>query len=163
MAWCCVLAGSGCDRSLESLDRPQQRRVRELVDLHAQAWESGDTVLLARILHDKAEFAYPRRRVDRKTWAEELDAFSRTNRDTRIYVHQVVVQDSNFAVEWQFATTSTDTGVRTAVSDAIIGRIRDGRIVLWKEYLDGRVLELQLRGELPLEEGEAPYPWPLPR
>jgi len=52
------------------------------------------------------------------------------------------------------------TGARTAVGDAIIGAVRDGRIVLWKEYLDGRIFALQRDGTLPLDEGEEPFPWP---
>jgi len=155
-------AGLGCDWGQQSLAQPTPAEVSTLVRMHAQAWERGDTSILGQILHEDAEFAYPRRRIGRSTWAKELDAFSRTHRDTRIYLHHILAQDSTFAVEWQFASTDASTGVRTAVSDAIIGRVRDGRIVLWKEYLDGRVPELQRDGKLSLEEGENPYPWPRP-
>ena len=65
------------------------------------------------------------------------------------------------AVEWQFATTKVETGQRQVVSDAIIGKIKDGKFIVWKEYLDGRVKLLQATDELFLEEGEEPYPWPL--
>ena len=55
------------------------------------------------------------------------------------------------------------TDAWTVVSDAIIGRVHDGRIILWKEYLDGRVPVLQREGQLHLEEGHEPFPWPLVR
>ena len=75
-----------------------------------------------------------------------------------------VDQDGNdVAVEWQFASTNKITGNRTAVSDAIIGRIQDGKIIVWKEYLDGRVSRMQAAGNLTLEEGEEPFPWPKKR
>lgn len=134
--------------------------VEELVRRHATAWETGDTALLRRVVHEDAVIAYPRRRLDRAGWIRELASFSEAHTDTRIYVHRILVDGQGFAVEWQFATTERASGVRTAVSDAIVGRVRDGRIVEWKEYLDARVPELQRRGELPLEEGAEPFPWP---
>jgi len=90
----------------------------------------------------------------------ELAQFHRQNDDTRVYVHRVIVDGADFAVEWQFAATDRATGARTAVGDAIIGAVRDGRIVLWKEYLDGRIFALQRDGTLLLDEGEEPFPWP---
>jgi hypothetical protein len=39
--------------------------------------------------------------------------------------------------------------------------VKDGKLVLWKEYLDGRVTKMQRDGELPVDEGEPPFPWPL--
>ncbi|MEX2465875.1 MAG: nuclear transport factor 2 family protein [Gemmatimonadota bacterium] len=134
--------------------------VEALVHAHARAWMTGDTALARRIVHEDALFAYPRRRVDRETWIEELGAFHQQNEDTRVYVHRVLVEGAAFAVEWQFATTDRATGERTAVGDAIIGEVRDGRIVLWKEYLDGRLFALQRSGEVPLDEGHEPFPWP---
>ena len=89
---------------------------------------------------------------------QELDSFSQTHADTRVYIHQVTVDGQEFAVEWQFATTDRSSGTRTAVSDAIMGRVQDGKIILWKEYLDGRVPSLQREGQLELEEGEEPFP-----
>lgn len=134
--------------------------VEALVHAHARAWMTGDTALMRSIVHEDALFAYPRRRVDRDTWIRELAAFHEQNVETRVYVHRVLVDGEAFAVEWQFATTDRESGERTAVGDAIIGEVRDGRIVLWKEYLDGRVFALQRAGELPLDEGEEPFPWP---
>lgn len=131
-----------------------------LVRDHARAWMTGDTALARSILHEDALLAYPRRRVDRDTWVAELAAFHQQNVDTRVYVHRIIVDDETFAVEWQFATTDRETGERTAVGDAIIGEVRDGRISLWKEYLDGRVFALQRSGALPLDEGLEPFPWP---
>lgn len=134
--------------------------VESLVRKHGLAWETGDTALLRAIIHPDARLAYPRRRVDRETWIDELSTFASTNADTKIYINEIIVDGRDFAVEWQFATTERTSGVRTAVGDAIIGRVRDGRIILWKEYLDGRVLELQREGLLGLDEGDEPHPWP---
>lgn len=154
-----VLVLVGCEAS-DGTATPDRDDVEALVHDHARAWMTGDTALLRRIVHEDALFAYPRRRVDSETWIEEMAAFHEQNVDTRVYVHRVIVEDSTFAVEWQFATTERESGERTAVGDAIIGAVRDGRIVLWKEYLDGRLFALQRSGELPLDEGKEPFPWP---
>jgi len=142
---------------------PDRRDIVALVHDHARAWETGDTASMSRILHEDARLAYPRRRLGKREWIEDLAEFSSRHVDTRVYVHAVVVDGSDFAVEWQFATTDRETGIRTAVGDAIIGAVRDGRIVEWKEYLDGRVPELQRQGRLPLDEGLEPFPWPSTR
>ncbi len=155
------LVVEGCVRE----ERPPLARdsVERLVRQHAEAWETGDTALLRRIIHVDAVLAHPGLRTGRANWVRELDAFSRTHTDTRVYIHELIVEDDSFAVEWQFASTERESGKRTAVSDAIVGRVRDGQIILWKEYLDGRVPGLQRTGELRLEEGEAPFPWPSAR
>ena len=155
-----AVAGALSCGEAESFQGTGDAAVEALVRDHAQAWMTGDTALARRILHEDARFAYPRKRVDKETWISELAAFHRAAEDVRVYVHRVVVDGSEFAVEWQFASTDGTTGARTAVGDAIIGEVRDGRIVLWKEYLDGRVFALQRAGDLPLEEGLEPHPWP---
>ena len=153
-------SGSESDGERSEAQAASERAVEGLVRDHARAWMTGDTALLRSILHEEALLAYPRRRVDRDTWVAELAAFHEKNVDTRIYVHRIIVDGDTFAVEWQFATTDRATGERTAVGDAVIGEVRDGRIALWKEYLDGRLFALQRSGALPLDEGLEPFPWP---
>lgn len=159
----CVTLGAGCAAAGALADTVERRTVQQLVQSHATAWETGDTALLREIIHDSAIVAYPRHLMDKEGWLRELAAFSKMNTDTRVYVHGIVVDGLDFALEWQFATTEVETGIRTAISDAIIGRVEEGRIIVWKEYLDGRVLELQRAGELELREGMEPLPWPMER
>lgn len=154
------LAVASCWTDRRGTSEPGRTEVERLVRAHATAWETGDTLLLHRIIHDDALLAYPRRRLGKVAWTAELSQFSKEHSGTRVYIHRILVDGEDFAVEWQFASTDRETGIRTAVSDAIIGRVKDGSIVLWKEYLDGRVLELQREGRLPLEEGSEPFPWP---
>ena len=80
--------------------------------------------------------------------------------NTKIYINKIIIDGNDLAVEWQFASTNIKTGNRTAISDAIIGKVRDGKIIIWKEYLDGRVSRMQAAGNLSLEEGKEPFPWP---
>jgi len=138
----------------------KNQRATELVLDHAQAWETGDLDLFLSTIHDDIVFAYPGRRLNKEELLEDFDFFQENFSDTKIYIHNIVSRGNIVAVEWQFASTNSD-GIRTSVSDAIIGEIRGGKIVSWKEYLDGRVSRMQIAGELPLEEGEEPFPWPL--
>lgn len=134
--------------------------VQTLVEKHAEAWETGNETLLSEILSEDVVFAYPGRRLNKQQTLEDLRFFRDNYTDTKVYINTVVVEGENVAVEWQFATTKKETGKREVVSDAIIGKVRDGKFTVWKEYLDGRVKGLQAEGKLELEEGEEPFPWP---
>ena len=137
----------------------QHQRIVDLITDHARAWETGDLDLMLSTVHDDIVFAYPGRRLDKAALVEDFKGFSESFTDTKIYVHDIISRKDSVAVEWQFATTNND-GIRTAVSDGIIGKVKDGKIVSWKVYLDGRVSRMQIAGELPLEEGALPFPWP---
>ena len=137
--------------------------IKSLVNQHAKAWETGDYELLDSILHEDLVFAYPGRRLNKAETLIDLKEYNASFKDTKIYVNKIIIDGNDVAVEWQFASTNKITGNRTAVSDAIIGRIQDGKIIVWKEYLDGRVSRMQAAGNLTLEEGEEPFPWPKKR
>ncbi len=141
-------------------ERRSDTAVRAMVEAHARAWETGDDALLASLLHEDAVFAYPGRRLNKEQTLEDLRFFRDAYTDTKVYIHSVIADGDEVAVEWQFATTNTATGKREVVSDAIIAHVKDGKFDVWKEYLDGRVKGMQAEGKLELEEGEEPFPWP---
>ena len=134
--------------------------IKELVYKHAKAWETGDIEILNEILHDNVVFAYPGRRLSKQETLADLIDYNKSFKDTKIYISKIIVDGEDLGVEWQFASTNIKTGNRTAVSDAIIGKVKDGKIIVWKEYLDGRVSRMQANGTLALEEGQEPFPWP---
>lgn len=61
---------------------------------------------------------------------------------------------------WANPAFAEDPGARSASGTLTTGRIEDGKLILWKEHLDGRVSKLQMDGELPIDESETPFPWP---
>ncbi|MBI2647245.1 nuclear transport factor 2 family protein [Candidatus Woesearchaeota archaeon] len=134
--------------------------VNELVFKHAKAWETGDLKLLNSVLHEEVIFSYPGRRMNKQETLKDFIEYNKSFNNTKIYINKIIVNGEYLAVEWQFASTNIKTGNRTAVSDAIIGKVRNNKIIVWKEYLDGRVSRLQIAGNLSLEEGEEPFPWP---
>lgn len=142
----------------ESVD---EQAIVQLVENHARAWEEYDEELFLSTVHEDIVFAYPGRRLNYDELLEDYRFYHEAFEDTVIYIHNIAIDGDLVAVEWQFAATRVDNGKRTVVSDAIIGMIRDDKIVSWKEYLDGRVTRMQVVDALPLEEGEEPFPSPL--
>ena len=138
----------------------EEKFAKEIVYKHAKAWETGDYVLFDSIMHEDVVFAYPGRRMNKDEALKDFIEYNKSFTNTKVYISKIIADDDNLAVEWQFASTNIKTGNRTAVSDAIIGKIKDGKIIVWKEYLDGRVSRMQAAGNLSLEEGEEPFPWP---
>jgi ketosteroid isomerase-like protein len=156
-----LLLGCGTLIASDLAEGSYDKKVRNMVEDHARAWETGDETLLSKLLHDDVVFAYPGRRLNKEETLEDLRYFRDHYEDTKVYIHNIIVEGDMVAVEWQFATTKKETGAREVVSDAIIGELKDGRFIVWKEYLDGRVKGFQAEGKLYLEEGEEPFPWPL--
>ena len=148
-----IILVAGCANEKEEF-------AKELVYKHARAWETGDYELFDSIMHQDVVFAYPGRRMNKDETMKDFSEYNKSFSNTKIYISKIIVNGDDLAVEWQFASTSIKTGNRTAVSDAIIGRIKDGKIIVWKEYLDGRVSRMQAAGNLSLEEGKEPFPWP---
>ncbi|MBI4086815.1 queuosine precursor transporter [Candidatus Kaiserbacteria bacterium] len=142
------------------LNHGKETAIANMVYEHAQAWETGNEALLSSLLHEDVVFAYPGRRLNKRQTLEDLRDFRDAYENTKVYIHSIVIDGDNLAVEWQFATTKKETGTREVVSDAVIGRVEGGKFIVWKEYLDGRVKALQAEGTLSLEEGEEPFPWP---
>ena len=145
----------GCIKS----EPKNEELIEAIIYNHARAWETGDYELLESILHEDLIFAYPGRRMNKQETLMDFVEYNKSFNDTKIYVSKIIVDGDDLAIEWQFASTNIKTGNRTAVSDAIIGKMKDEKIIVWKEYLDGRVSRMQTAGELPLEEGEEPFPW----
>ena len=104
--------------------------IKNLVNLHANAWETGDYELLDSILHEDLVFAYPGRRLNKTETLKDLIEYNASFKNTKIYINKIIIDGNDLAVEWQFASTSIKTGNRTAVSDAIIGKVKDGKIVV---------------------------------
>ena len=66
-----------------------------------------------------------------------------------------------YAVQWVYGATTTKTGRRQTESTLAFGRVKDGKLVVWEEYFDDLVGELQFADKLPLYgPDEEPYPWP---
>lgn len=124
------------------------------------SWETGDEEIFIATSHPDLLFAFPGERTDIKGALNVYRYWQTHYENTKVYINWVLVDGNRFAMEYQFASTRKSDSKRTAMGTVAIGRVEDGKIILLKEYTDGRASRLQEAGELPLEEGEEPFPWP---
>ena len=151
----CVLGLASAEEI--SLDRQQ---TQALIERFLKCWETGDRQTFAAVLHADVEFAYPGDRIGKTELLALFDNYQREKREIRIYFwDQFFVDGDKFAFAYQFAATDRSTGKRQAVGTGVVGRIKDGKIIQFKEYYDEQVAELQYQGKLPLDEGQV-TPWP---
>ena len=144
---------SGCSSPADEIEA--------LVVASLESWESGDEAVFMSTAHPDLLFAFPGERTDARGALNVFRYWQTHFEDTRVYVHWVLVDGDRFAVEYQFASTKKSNGRRTATGTVAIGSVQDGKIILLKEYTDGRASRMQEAGELPLDEGETPFPWPM--
>jgi len=134
--------------------------IRDIVTLSLMSWETLDENDFSSTAHDELVFAYPGERTDLEGALKVFRMWKAKFKDTRVYIHQILVDGNRFAAEYQFATTNIASGKRTVMGTTAVGEVRDGTIILLKEYTDSQVDDLQRDGKLPLDEGAEPFPWP---
>ena len=149
------------------LERPGTVRAayqRRLFDM-AAVWAGCDAALMRRTLSAGVDFSYPTNRViGIEAAVADLTAFCKVARERSIYfpadAFYIDVRNRRIAAEVQFRVTQD--GKRQVVNDVWIATIdRDGRIAVLKEYLDGRVRQLQADGVLTYGADAAFLtPWP---
>ncbi|MBL8551274.1 MAG: nuclear transport factor 2 family protein [Hyphomonadaceae bacterium] len=134
-----------------------------ILDL-ASVWANCDADLMRRTLSEDVDFSYPTNHIigiDRALG--DLASFCAVAVERSIYfpadAFYIDTQNNRVAAEVQFRVTQE--GKRQVVNDVWIATVRDGRIAIIKEYLDGRVKQLQAEGVLTYGE-DAPFltPWP---
>ena len=130
----------------------------------AAVWATCDKGLMRRTLAHDIDFSYPGRRVKGiDAVVADLNAFCAIATDRSIYfpndAFYIDQANGRVAAEVQFRVTQN--GQRQVVNDVWIATVRQGRIAILKEYLDGRVRLLQADGTLTYGE-DAPFltPWP---
>ena len=66
-----------------------------------------------------------------------------------------------YAVQWFYGATTIKTGKKQLECTLAFGKVKDGKLVVWNEYFDDTVGELEQEGKLPLyQPDETPFPWP---
>lgn len=156
---------SGCSREVLAKETsaamlPSRSVVASLVERQARSWETGDENEFLDTLHPDAVFAYPGKRLTREDALKTFREWKRDFTETKLRVHRLIIDGRHFSVEYMFASTNRSTGKRMAAGTVALGDVKDGKLHVWKEYLDGRVSRGQAKDELPVDEMAEPYPWP---
>jgi hypothetical protein len=136
---------------------------RLILDL-AAVWVGCDPDLMRRTLSADVDFSYPTNRViGIDAVLAHLNVFCGIATERSIYFPKdaFYIDPANHRVAAELQFRVTQNGHRQVVNDVWIATIRDGRIAVIKEYLDGRVKTLQAEGTLTYGE-DAPFltPWP---
>lgn len=134
--------------------------IESLIRDQLNSWALEDEALFLSTVHPDIVFAYPGDRLDGKGALEIFRFWAENYSNTKVYFHKIIIENNYFSVEYQFATTRDKDGARSASGTVATGYVKDGKLLMWKEYLDGRVSRMQMTGELPVDEGAEPYPWP---
>ena len=130
------------------------------VKAFAKSWETGDLAAFESTLDDHLLWANPGGILDRAGAIAFFKKWKTEWKDTRIYPTQFVVEGNHVLAEYQFCATNIATGKREAEGTAAIGEVKDGKLVLWKEYYDHTVGALQAEGTIPVDEGAESFPYP---
>ena len=155
-----LTCAASCEReSTPGADTPTREEVAALLQRNMRSWETGDDDAFLT-LHDDVILAYPGKRLTKEGVLEASKVWRSEFRDTKVKLGRLVIEGNQFAVEYLYAATHIPTGKRQAVGTVAIGEVRDGKIYVWKEYLDGRISRMQAKGELPVDDTAEPYPWP---
>ena len=81
--------------------------------------------------------------------------------DWQIFGRDYTFDGEWFAVEWFYRATNVADGFQQWESTLGVGRLKDGKMVLWTEYFDDSVGALQQLGLLPFYRKDEPkFPWP---
>jgi ketosteroid isomerase-like protein len=136
-------------------------QVIAVVAAFAKSWETGDLDQFVGTLDDHLLWAHPWGTLDKTGAIAFFKKWKAEWKDTRIYPTQFIVEGNRVLAEYQFCATNIATGKREAEGTAAIGEVKDGKLVVWKEYYDHTVGALQAEGKIPVDEGAASYPYPL--
>jgi ketosteroid isomerase-like protein len=134
-----------------------------ILDL-ASSWASCNADLMTATVSEDVAFSYPTTAYSgRDTMLADLATFCGMATDTSIYLPAdaffVDIETGRIAAELQFRTFQR--GARQVVNDVWVAHVSDGQISVIKEYLDGRVKDLQKLGVLEMEESpKSLTPWP---
>lgn len=154
--------------TLEPADSSRGKLQRLVLEV-ASAWATCDPERMAALVNDDIDLSFPTTRLHgREAVVEDLADFcgpDAPNRATEVsfwlpadafYIDE---QAGRIAVEIQFRATRR--GQRQVINDVWIATVRDGRFSIIKEYLDGRVRDLQAQGVLNFDTDAAFLtPWP---
>jgi hypothetical protein len=153
---------------LEPRDTPRGSLQWAVIDM-AKAWADCDPVSMGELIADDIDFSYPTTRLKgRDAVLEDLagycgahatappEAVSFHLPDDAFYID---VEQQRVAVEIQFREFRR--GRQQVTNDVWIATLENGRFKVLKEYLDGRVRDLQSAGVLSYDwDAEFLTPWP---
>jgi ketosteroid isomerase-like protein len=153
---------------LEDRATPRGAMQWAILDM-AKAWADCDADMMDRLIADDIDFSFPTTRLEgRDAVLHDLDIYCGPNAKRppeEVSFHlpadafHIDLEVNRVAVEIQFRELRG--GRRQVTNDVWIATLEDGRFTVLKEYLDGRVRDLQSLGVLTYDtDADFLTPWP---
>ena len=112
--------------------------MRALIEAQARCWEAGDSDAIADAFAEDGRLIAPGLILTGPEEVREGAAdYFRRYRNVRIRICSLLSDGDAAAVEWTWTETRRDTDEVLVTDDAILVRLRGGKIVYWREYFDG--------------------------
>jgi hypothetical protein len=129
--WACFFLSNACAKEEEIAGRSV---IEALIRDQLNSWSLEDEELFLSTVHAEIVFAYPGARLDGKGALELFRYWAENYSDTKIYFHNIIIENNDFSVEYQFATTRDRDGARSASGTVTTGHVKDGKLFMWKDY-----------------------------
>lgn len=154
--------------ALEDRNTPRGAMQWAILDM-AKAWADCDPILMDSLIADDIDFSFPTTRLKgRAAVLHDLDSYCGPNAQRlpeEVSFHLPVdafyidLENNRVAAEIQFRELRS--GRQQVTNDVWIATVENGRFKVLKEYLDGRVRDLQGLGVLTYDwDGNFLTPWP---
>ena len=112
---------------------------------------------------DSIEESYPFGRSNKAHDAEiaKLGETQGATKDWKLFNRHYLFDGDWYAVEWFYSATTIKTGGKQVECTLAFGHVQDGKLIVWDEYFDDVVGELEQEGKLEYyAPDEPPFPWP---
>lgn len=111
---------------------------RELIELHAHAFENGDWDAIRDSWDDEGELVAPSGRWAKQEMPTVMEDLISKTTDIGIEVTTVFAsaEGDRIAAEWTYSCTRRSDGERSSVQTALLIDLRDGLVLSWREYFD---------------------------
>ena len=140
---------------LQPRDTPRGAIQWAFLDM-ARAWADCDRELLGRLVTDDVRFAFPTTSLEgREALLHDLDIYCGSEATAPPVEVSFYLPDDAFYIDLETGRAAVEIqfrelrrGRQQVTNDVWIATFRDGRFAVMKEYLDGRVRDLQELGVL---------------
>ena len=129
-------------REMISIERPVEEVVDlgvetvALLDSYSALMRDYDEHMFLEVFAEDAVIEYDGHNWDRDRFLEYYRMYHGAAQETGAELQDVIVDGERFAFVLAFDQIEKESGVRKSGKNAILGQVKDNKIIVWKEYVD---------------------------
>ncbi|MEL6578918.1 MAG: nuclear transport factor 2 family protein [Cyanobacteria bacterium J06621_12] len=114
-----------------------REQIEAMVVRQAQAWEKQDVKAIADDFAEDAVFIAAGFKFLGKQKIEQAarDYFEQFHQTT-VEIKNIIIEGDKGAVEWEWRDHRRNNGQEGFAEDAIVFKLREGKIIYWREYIE---------------------------